>query len=69
MTRTFSQIFTAHPASVDESYVQHMRFAAGFGVRLLAAAGAAFVHALIPCLFEKTASRMVADMHRRLIER
>ena len=31
----------------------------------LLAAGAASVHALIPCLFEKTASRMIADMYAR----
>ena len=27
------------------------------------AAGAALIHAVIPCLFEKTASRMIATMY------
>lgn len=60
-----ARIFNDHPASVGESYVQHARFAFGFSFRLFAAAAAALVHALIPCLFEKTASRIVADLHAR----
>ncbi|NNL19298.1 MAG: hypothetical protein HKP37_11215, partial [Boseongicola sp.] len=58
-------MFFDHPASVDESYGQHARFAFGFSMKLFAAAGAALVHAVIPCLFEKTASRMVADLYAR----
>lgn len=61
----FAKIFLTHPASVDESYGEHMRFAAGFSLKLLAAGGAALIHALIPCLFEKTASRIVADLYAR----
>lgn len=61
----FARIFLTHPASVDETYGEHMRFAAGFSLKLFAAGGAALVHALIPCLFEKTASRMVADLYAR----
>ena len=30
---------------------------------------AALVHALIPCLFEKTASRMIREMHERIVSR
>lgn len=61
----FTRLFTAHPASVDESYLEHLRFAAGFGATLLLAAGAAFIHALLPFLFEKTASKMVAKLYAR----
>ena len=60
-----SRVFLNHPASVDETYLEHMRFASGFSLRLFAAAGAALVHAVIPCLFEKTASRMIAQMYAR----
>ena len=59
------RVFLSHPASVDETYGEHARFAAGFSLRLFAAAGAAAVHAVIPCLFEKTASRIVADLYAR----
>lgn len=60
-----TRMFFDHPASVDESYGEHARFAFGFSMKLFAAAGAALVHAVIPCLFEKTASRMIADMYER----
>ncbi len=69
MTRSLTRLFTEHPQSVDETYFQHMRFAAGFAVRLLAAGLAAAVHAILPFLFEKTASRMINDMHYRMHNR
>lgn len=69
MARSLSRLFTEHPQSVDESYLEHMRFAAGFSVRLLAAALAAMVHAILPFLFERTASKMVAQMHSRMHNR
>lgn len=69
MTRTFQRIFVDHPESVDETYFEHMRFAGWFASRLLLAGGAALVHAVIPCLFEKTASGMIREMHARISTR
>ena len=69
MTRMFRYVFVDHPNSVEESYFQHMRFAGWFASRLLMAGGAALVHAIIPCLFEKTASKMICQMHDRLTNR
>lgn len=60
-----TKIFTDHPTSVGETYVQHMMFAAKFSATLLVAASAALVHAIIPCLCEKTASRMVANLYAK----
>ena len=60
-----NRIFLNHPKSVNESYIEHLRFAAGFSARLFAAGFCAFVHALIPCLFEKTASRMVSGLYAK----
>lgn len=57
--------FLSHPHSVNESYMQHMAFALRFAVTLLLAALAALVHAILPFLFEKTASRMIAGMYAR----
>ncbi|UWQ94063.1 DUF6356 family protein [Gymnodinialimonas sp. 57CJ19] len=59
------RVFLDHPADVDESYLEHMAFAGKFSVKLFAAAGAAAVHALIPCLFEKTASKLIAEMYAK----
>ncbi|MGY3437830.1 MULTISPECIES: DUF6356 family protein [unclassified Marinovum] len=61
--------FTAHPASVNESYFQHMRFALRFSGLLFFAAGAALVHAVLPALCEKTASRAVIRLHDMVTRR
>ena len=58
-----NRVFLQHPRSVEESYIEHAAFAGQFSLKLFAAAGAALIHALVPCLFEKTASRMVADLY------
>lgn len=60
------RVFRDHPHSVGESYLQHMQFAAGFGFRLLAAATAALVHSVVPCIFETTASGMIRKMAQDL---
>lgn len=61
----FSRLFLDHPRSVKESYFEHLRFAGGFALRLIGAGIAAIIHALIPCLFEKTASNMIAQMYAK----
>ncbi len=61
----FNKLFLDHPASVDESYFEHMAFAFRFAATLALAAGAALVHAVVPCLFEKTASTIVRDLYQR----
>jgi hypothetical protein len=69
MQAALHRLFLAHPRTVDESYGEHFAFALGFAAKLFGAAGAALVHALIPCLFEKTASRMIREMHERITNR
>lgn len=61
-----ARLFLDHPRSVDESYFAHARFAAGFGLTLLAAGAAALIHALVPALFETTASRLIRRLHDRI---
>ena len=65
----FGRLFLDHPRSVDESYFEHLLFAGGFALRLLGAGLAALVHALVPCLFEKTASQMITQMHDQIHNR
>jgi hypothetical protein len=69
MTDRIARIFTAHPATVGESYFGHLAFAAWFASRLLLAGGAALVHAFLPFLFETTASRIVRELHQRIERR
>ena len=59
--------FTDHPASVAETYTEHMAMAGSFGVRLLGASLACFVHAVFPWLFEKTGSSIIAELHDRMV--
>ena len=60
-----ARIFLDHPAKVDETFFEHMAFALKFSGLLFIAAGAALVHAIIPCLFERTASNIIAKLYAR----
>jgi hypothetical protein len=60
--KNFADLFLAHPRAAGETYFQHMRFALGFSGRLFKAAGAAFVHGVLPEAFETTASSTVLAM-------
>ena len=62
-----SRLFTEHPASVGETYFQHLISAGSFTVRLVLAAGACLVHAVLPFMFEKTGSRIITDLHQRMV--
>lgn len=64
-----SALFLDHPAAVDETYVQHMRFAFGFSFWLFVAAMAALTHAIVPALCETTASRILKRLHAKITSR
>ena len=61
-----STLFTAHPASVGETWSQHARFAFSAAGRLVVAAMAAAVHALLPFLCQTTASRTIDSLHAEI---
>ncbi len=63
MRAAIERVFLHHPETVDETYFQHMKFASRFAGLLLLASTAAIVHAVIPCLFESTAGRLIRRMH------
>lgn len=66
-----SRLFTDHPASVGESYGEHLRMASYFGSRMILAGLACLVHGLLPFLFTSIGSRTIAHLsdvmiaHRR----
>ena len=62
-----NRAFSEHPASVGESYSEHLITAAGFGWALLKASVACFVHALLPFAFEKTGSKAITELHARMV--
>ena len=55
--------FTEHPESVDETYFEHMRFAAGMSGKLLRAAWCCGVHAIFPWRHRTTGSSAIKEMH------
>lgn len=61
------RLFTDHPRSVDETYVEHMGVAFTFAVRMLAGAAACAVHAVLPFLFVKTGSAIITDLHDNMV--
>jgi len=60
-------LFTDHPATVGETYWQHLGAAWGFSWRLMLASLACLLHALLPFLFEKTGSRAITALHDRMV--
>lgn len=58
-----------HPRSLGESYGGHQVAALSYSWTLLTAAMACFVHALVPCLFESTASRTVTRLYEKMSAR
>ena len=63
------RLFNEHPASVDESYGQHMATASYFGVRMVGAGLACLVHAAFPFLFVTTGSDTIRRLHDRMSAR
>jgi hypothetical protein len=59
--------FTDHPASVGETYGEHLRAAGGFGLAMVAGGLACLVHALLPFLFVTTGSRIIGALHDRMV--
>jgi hypothetical protein len=60
-------LFTDHPATVGETYWQHLGAAWGFSWRLMAAALACLIHALLPFLFVRTGSKAISELHDRMV--
>ena len=63
----FIRAFTEHPASVGESYSEHLFRAVYFGTRMLFAGIACLVHGVLPFLFVRTGSRAIAELNDRMV--
>ncbi|HZT20373.1 MAG TPA: DUF6356 family protein [Dongiaceae bacterium] len=59
--------FTEHPASVGESYGQHLAAASRFGIGMILGGLACLVHGLLPFLFVRTGSAAIARLHDRMV--
>ena len=62
------KIFLEHPRTVNENYFGHFCIAVSFSIRLAYASIVCVIHAIFPCLFEKTASRMIATLFDEMVK-
>ena len=61
------KFFTDHPASVGESYLDHMHVALSFGFSMVGGGLACIVHGVLPALFVRTGSETVGQLHSRMV--
>ena len=61
--------FTKHPHEVGESFLEHFFEALYLFVRLTYSGLVMFIHAFLPFLFTKTASRTIFYFHGRFTKR
>ncbi|MEH6405519.1 MAG: DUF6356 family protein [Sneathiella sp.] len=64
---SLKELFNEHPNSVNETYLEHMHMSSSFGIWLAAAAFCAFVHAILPFVFEKTGSGIIVKLYSRMV--
>lgn len=67
MPAPINQLFTAHPASVGETYFEHLVCATRFSCRMIGAGIACFLHGLLPFLFVKTGSKTICELHDNMV--
>lgn len=56
------KLFIDHPRAIGETYTQHAATALSFGARMVTGGLACMVHAIVPGVFVKTASRTVVQL-------
>jgi hypothetical protein len=61
------QFFTQHPASVGETYGQHLVSASSFAIRMLWGGIACFLHGLFPFAFTTTGSDQIRVLHDKMV--
>lgn len=59
--------FTQHPASVNETYLEHLGSAWSFAFRMIGAGIACWLHGLFPFLFCTTGSSTIRQLHERMV--
>ena len=61
------RLFTEHPASVDETYWEHVGVALSFSGKMFYGAVVCLVHAFLPFLFVKTGSQVIVELNDRMV--
>lgn len=61
------RLFTEHPTSIGETYVQHLVHASRFALRMIASGAACLLHAFLPFVFVNRASDAIIELHRSMV--
>ena len=67
MNKSLSHLFTEHPKSVGESYLEHFVVASTISFRFLIAGLACLVHGIFPFLFVSTGRKAIIELHDRIV--
>ena len=62
-------LFTDHPHSVGETYVEHLESASSFGSRMILAGIACLIHGVFPFIFVRTGSTAVRALHSDMVSK
>jgi hypothetical protein len=60
-------LFTEHPASVGETYLQHLCSAGSFAARMFIGGTACLLHAFFPFAFRRTGSECITQLYERMV--
>lgn len=63
------KLFTKHPHSVGETYLQHMRVAMTYGGKMVLGGLACMMHGIFPFLFVNTGSQTALKLCERFLSR
>ncbi len=67
ITDSLKKAFSEHPASVNETYGEHLAVATSFGWRLVFGGVACLIHGILPFMFVTTGSRMIGQLHDEMV--
>jgi hypothetical protein len=63
----FRRLFIDHPASIGETYLEHLITASGFGTKMILAGVACVIHGLLPAIFTNRGSNAIYALHERMV--
>jgi uncharacterized protein YjeT (DUF2065 family) len=66
-TSKVGEIFITHPSSLGETYWEHQAHATQFATALITAGLACLVHGIVPALYPRKASGVVASLHEQML--
>jgi hypothetical protein len=65
--KTVLNAFTSHPASVNETYPEHLASSWSFAFQMIGAGFACLLHGLFPFLFCTTGSSTIRELYERMV--